>query len=40
MNKEGTDDAVNAKWVSLAEVRHMVLFDDHADIIDHFVNSF
>ncbi len=37
---KGTDDAVNAKWVSLAEVRHMILFDDHADIIDYFVNSF
>lgn len=37
---KGTDDAVNAKWFSLAEVRHMVLFDDHADIIDYFVNSF
>lgn len=23
----------------LAEVRHMILFDDHSDIIDYFVNS-
>ncbi len=30
----------NVKWFSLAEVRHMVLFDDHADIIDYFVNNF
>ena len=37
---KGTDDAGNAKWFSLAEIRHMVLFDDHRDIIDHFVNSF
>ena len=37
---KGADDAVNAKWISLAEVRHMVLFDDHADIIDYFSNSF
>lgn len=37
---KGTDDASNAKWVSLAEARHMVLFDDHADIIDHFSNSY
>jgi bifunctional NMN adenylyltransferase/nudix hydrolase len=37
---KGTDDAVNAQWFSLADTRHMVLFDDHADIIDHFVNSF
>ena len=36
---KGSDDASNAKWVSLAEVRHMILFDDHSDIIDHFVNS-
>lgn len=37
---KGADDAVNAKWISLAEVRHMVLFDDHADIIDYFSNTF
>ena len=36
---KGADDARNAKWVSLAEVRHMILFDDHSDIIDYFVNS-
>lgn len=36
---KGTDDAANAKWFSLAEIRHMVLFDDHSDIIDYFVNS-
>ncbi len=37
---KGTDDAVNAQWFSLAEVRHMVLFDDHADIIDYFSSQF
>ena len=37
---KGSDDAVNAKWFSLAEVRHMTLFDDHADIIDYFTNSY
>ena len=37
---KGSDDAANAKWISLAEVRHMILFDDHADIIDYFSNSF
>lgn len=37
---KGTDDAMNAKWFSLAEIRHMVLFDDHADIIDFFANSY
>ena len=37
---KGADDAVNAKWFSLAEVRHMTLFDDHADIIDYFTNSY
>ncbi len=36
---KGSDDARSAKWVSLAEVRHMILFDDHSDIIDYFVNS-
>lgn len=36
---KGADDASNAKWVSLAEVRHMILFDDHSDIIDYFVNA-
>ena len=36
---KGADDARNAKWVSLAEVRHMILFDDHSDIIDYFVNA-
>lgn len=36
---KGADDASNAKWISLAEVRHMILFDDHADIIDYFVNA-
>lgn len=35
---KGSDDASNAKWVSLSESRHMILFDDHADIIDHFAN--
>ena len=37
---KGSDDASNAKWVSLAEARHMVLFDDHSDIVDYFVNSY
>ena len=37
---KGTDDAVNAKWFSLAETRHMVLFDDHSDIIDYFSSQF
>lgn len=35
----GADDATDAQWFSLAEVRHMILFDDHQDIIDYFVNS-
>lgn len=37
---KGSDDAVNARWISLAEARHMILFDDHADIIDYFSNSY
>ncbi len=36
---KGADDASSAKWISLAEVRHMILFDDHSDIIDYFVNA-
>ena len=36
---KGTDDAVNAQWFSLSTVRHMVLFDDHSDIIDYFANA-
>ena len=36
---KGSDDASNAKWVPLAEVKNMQLFDDHADIIDFFTKS-
>jgi len=36
---KGEDDAAAAKWFSLAEVKRMKLFDDHADIIDYFVNT-
>ena len=35
----GSDDACNAKWVPLDEVKSMQLFDDHADIIDYFTKS-
>ena len=34
---KGADDAAEAKWFPLAEVRHMSLFDDHNDVIDAFV---
>lgn len=37
---KGSDDASNAKWIPLAEVKRMPLFDDHSDIIDYFVNAF
>jgi len=36
---KGADDASEAQWFSLAEVKHMSLFDDHSDIIDYFTNS-
>ena len=36
---KGSDDAMNAKWISLSEVKNMQLFDDHADIIDYFTKS-
>jgi len=36
---KGSDDASNAKWFPIAEVRHMKLFDDHEFILDFFVNS-
>jgi len=35
----GSDDASEAKWFSLAEVKRMNLFDDHSDIIDYFTSS-
>jgi hypothetical protein len=37
---KGSDDATNAKWIPLAQVKRMSLFDDHGDIIDYFVNAF
>ena len=36
---KASDDAVNARWVPLAEVKEMKLFDDHSDIIDYFTKS-
>ena len=35
----GMDDAKDAKWIPLSEVRHMPLFDDHYDIIDFFTGA-
>ena len=37
---KGADDAANARWVSLYEVKNLVLFDDHSDIIEYFVNTY
>ncbi len=34
---KGSDDACSAKWVPLADVKHMILFDDHQEIIFHFL---
>jgi len=36
---QASDDAENAKWVPLAEIKNMQLFDDHSDIIDYFTKS-
>lgn len=36
---KGSDDAMNASWVPLANIKNMKLFDDHADIIDYFTKS-
>ena len=35
---KGADDAAEAKWVKLSHIKNMKMFDDHADIIDHFLN--
>jgi bifunctional NMN adenylyltransferase/nudix hydrolase len=34
---KGTDDAEKAKWVPFVDVKRELLFDDHYDIITHFV---
>jgi len=36
---KGSDDANDAKWFPISEVRNMKLFDDHSDVIDYFTNS-
>lgn len=35
---KGADDAAEAKWVKLGHIKNMKMFDDHADIIDHFLD--
>lgn len=34
---KGADDAVKAKWVPFIDVKREMLFDDHYDIITHFI---
>jgi bifunctional NMN adenylyltransferase/nudix hydrolase len=34
---KGSDDAEKAKWVPFTDVRRDMLFDDHFDIISHFI---
>lgn len=34
----GTDDAAEAKWVKLDHIKNIKMFDDHADIIDQFLD--
>lgn len=36
---KASDDAADAKWIPLAEIKGMQLFDDHADIINYFTKS-
>jgi len=36
---KASDDAMDAKWIPLAEVKDMALFDDHADIIFYFTKA-
>ena len=33
------DDAAEAKWFAISEVKRMNLFDDHSDIIDYFTSA-
>lgn len=35
---KGADDAAEAKWVKLNAIKGIKMFDDHADIIDHFLD--
>lgn len=36
---KGSDDAMDAKWIPIADIKNMKLFDDHSDIIDYFTKS-
>ncbi|NRA86126.1 MAG: NUDIX domain-containing protein [Rhizobiales bacterium] len=33
-----SDDAVAAKWTKLSQIKNITMFDDHADIIDYFLD--
>lgn len=35
---KAADDAVEAKWVSYGDIKNLKMFDDHNDIIDHFLD--
>ena len=35
---KGSDDAEKARWVPLNEVRRQDMFEDHFDILNHFIN--
>lgn len=37
---KGADDAKQAKWVPLSQVKEEEMFEDHMQIIQHFVGSF
>lgn len=36
---KGSDDAVNAKWVPIADLRKRDLFEDHYEIIQHMIEA-
>jgi bifunctional NMN adenylyltransferase/nudix hydrolase len=36
---KGSDDAEKARWVPIAEVRSEECFEDHFEIISHFVGA-
>lgn len=35
---KAADDAAEAKWVALSHIKDMKMFEDHGDIIDHFLD--
>lgn len=36
---KGADDALRAKWIPIADLKSEETFEDHAEIIQHFVGA-